>query len=285
MKYCDLHCHTTASDGSDTPAELVKLARDAGLAAIAVTDHDTLEGVKEAIAVGKELGIEVIPGVELSVQFHVGNMHMLGYLIDLDCKELQKVLARVQKARADRNPVILKRLQGLGLPVTMAELEAVAHGGQIGRPHIARLLTEKGYVKSVSQAFELYLKKGAPAYAPKSILTPEQAIGAIHRCGGVAVLAHPFSLGLSRPDDLDGVIADLVHKGLDGIECYYSEHSKEFTDTCLAIAKKYGLIVTGGSDYHGKAKPYIKLGRGKGGLRVPYSCVEAIKGRAGKVLT
>ncbi len=283
MKYCDLHCHTTASDGSDTPAELVRQAGAVGLSAIAVTDHDTLEGVGEAMTTGRELGIEVIPGVELSVKFHVGNMHILGYLVDPDCEELQKTLAGVQKARAERNPVILERLKGLGVPVTMAELEAVAQGGQIGRPHIARVLTEKGYVRSVSQAFELYLKKGAPAYAPKSILTPEQAIGVIHRCGGVAVLAHPFSLGLSRPDDLDEVIADLAQKGLDGMECHYSEHSKEFTDVCLAIARKYGLIVTGGSDYHGRAKPYIKLGRGKGGLRVPCSCVDAIKRRAGRV--
>ncbi len=278
MKTCDLHTHTTASDGSDSPAELIRLAIDAGLSAIAVTDHDTTQGLKEAKDEAEKRGFELIPGVELSVNFKKGNLHILGYFIDEDEEFFKSTLKRVQMARAERNPKILKKLNDLGILVTMEELEEISRGGQIGRPHIARVMVEKGYVKSVSDAFERYLKRGARAYAPKSILDPGEAIKVIKGAGGIPVLAHPFSLLAKDRDELFSIVESLKKEGLMGVECYYSEHDEAFTGVCLEIARALELIVTGGSDYHGKAKPYIKLGRGKGGLKVPYSCVEALRG-------
>lgn len=276
---CDLHTHTIASDGSDTPGELVKKAAFAQLASVAVTDHDTVDGIPEAMDAAKDLPVEVIPGIELSVVAPKGNMHVLGYYIDTGNSELLKVIKMVQNARAERNPKILSKLKGLGLHITEAELLDMAKGGQIGRPHIARALVNRGYVKSVSEAFEKYLKKGAAAYVPKSILSPQRAFDAIHKAQGVAVLAHPISLKFASPAELDGLVSQWIEEGLDGIECYYSEHSDEVTRLCLALVAKYDLVATGGSDYHGKAKPYIKLGVGKGSLCVPEKCVEELKRR------
>ncbi len=277
MKLCDLHTHTTASDGSDTPEELIVLAKKAGLSAISITDHDTTAGLPMGRQTAKREDMEFIPGVELSVSFPKGNMHLLGYFINEGSDALHEVLKRVQKARADRNPRIIERLQTLGIPITMQAIEEIALGGQIGRPHIARFLVERGYVKSVGQAFDKYLKKGGPAYAPKSILSPQEAIETVRKAQGVPVLAHPFSLMAKDKQELEQIVSGLKAQGLMGIECYYSEHDEGFTATCLEISKKYDLVATGGSDYHGKAKPYIKLGRGKGNLRIPYSCVEALK--------
>ncbi len=277
--FCDLHTHTIASDGSDSPSDLIKKAKEAGLRAVAITDHDTLAGLTEAKDACSKYEIELVPGIELSLLGPRGNMHLLGYYIDPDSKELQKVLDGVQKARAERNPKILNLLKGLGIDIKMSELEQMAKGGQIGRPHIARAMVEKGYVKNVSQAFDRYLKKDGPAYAPKSILEPKEAIEAIHKAGGVAVLAHPISLEPEPLTLLDGFIKTWTQYGLDGIECYYSEHSPDFTEYCLNLCRKFGLITTGGSDYHGKAKPYIKLGVGKGNLSIPYELVEGLKER------
>jgi hypothetical protein len=279
---CDLHTHTTASDGSDRPEELIRLAARAGLKAIAVTDHDTIRGLDEAMGAGVDAGIEVIPGLELSANSPHGDMHLLGYYMDTDSAFLKDVLGRVQAARARRNPLILERLAQMGRPLSLKELEEMSGGGQIGRPHIARAMVRHGYVGSVGEAFARFLKKGAPAYAPKSILAPHEAIDAVHRAGGLAVLAHPISLACETATQLDEMVGRMALEGLDGMECYYSEHSRDFTRTCLAIALKYGLVATGGSDYHGSAKPQIALGRGRGELCVPYSCVEALKARLKK---
>ena len=278
MKTCDLHVHSTASDGSDSPGELVRLAVDAGLSAIAITDHDTTQGLKEASCEAEKNSFELIPGVELSASFTKGNMHILGYFIDENEELFKSTLKRVQVARAERNPKILKKLKDLGITVTMDELWEISKGGQIGRPHIARVMVEKGYVKSVSDAFERYLKRGAKAYAPKSILGPNEAIKVIKGAGGIPVLAHPFSLLARDREELFAIVESLKKEGLMGVECYYSEHDDAFTGVCLEIVRALDLIVTGGSDYHGKAKPYIRLGSGKGGLKVPYTCVEALRG-------
>ncbi len=277
-KCCDLHTHTIASDGSDSPTELVKKAAFSQLAAVAITDHDTVEGIPEALEASRNYPVEVVPGIELSVIAPKGNMHVLGYFIDIKSRDLLNVIEMVQNARAERNPKILKKLDELGLHISEAELEEMAQGGQIGRPHIARALVNHGYVKSVSDAFEKYLKKGAAAYVPKSILTPQRAFQAIHQARGVAVLAHPISLKCPS-SELDDLVSRWIEQGLDGIECYYSEHSDEMTRLCLNLADKYDLVATGGSDYHGKAKPYIKLGVGKGNLCVPEKCVHALKNR------
>lgn len=277
QQWCDLHCHTTCSDGSDTPEQLVVLAKEAGLAAVAVTDHDTVDGLERAESAAQAAGIEMVPGVELSVLHPHGNMHLLGYYVDPGCADFKRVIAKVQDARSARNPKIVEKLRGLGMDVSMEELEEMAGGGQIGRPHIARALVAKGYVKSVYEAFDRYLKKDGPAYVPKSILSPADAIGAVTGCGGVAVLAHPFSLGHRTREELEGWIAEWKEMGLQGVECYYSEHDQDFTSFLLSLCRRLGLAATGGSDYHGRAKPHIALGRGRGNLKVPYSCVEAIK--------
>ena len=279
METCDLHAHTTASDGSDTPIELINRAIEAGLSAIAITDHDTVSGILEVTGPICPSGIEVIPGVEFSVIAPRGNMHILGYFIDTGNPTLIDTLKVVQEARANRNPRMVERLNSLGINITMEILEDMARGGQVGRPHFARALVEMGVVRTVQEAFDKYLKRGAAAYVPKSVLRPEDAIKAIHKAGGVSVLAHPFSLKCDHREELLGIIDRLIEHGLDGMECYYSEHSKKFTEDLITISRSRGLCVTGGTDYHGQAKPYIKLGVGKGGLKIPYSCVEELKER------
>lgn len=275
---CDLHTHTTASDGSCSPHDLVKMAHHAGLKAIAVTDHDTIQGIDEAVEAGRHYAVEVISGIELSVLYRQGDMHMLGYYI-YKSPLLDEILNEVQQARASRNPKILEKLAQLGCMIEMAELEQLSQGGQIGRPHIAQAMVNHGFVPDTRTAFALYLKKGGPAYAPKSVLSPQRAIDAIHSAGGLAVLAHPFSLNCNTQKELEEIVEELKAVGLDGMECYYSEHTPSFTDMCLKIANKYDLVATGGSDFHGRPKPNIQLGKGKGGLCVPYGCVTALKER------
>ncbi len=276
---CDLHTHSAASDGSDTPAEVAAMACGAGLAAFSLTDHDTVAGLSEASRAAEAEGIEFIGGIEFSVKASMGNMHILGYMIDAGCQEFQATLDMVQAARAARTPRLLKKLRELGLPVEEEELFSISRGGQLGRPHFARIMVEKGYVKDVSQAFSRYLRRGAPAYVPKSILSPEDAIRAIQAAGGLAVLAHPFSLMCRSRKELRGVLLGLCESGLDGMECYYSEHTPAFTRQCLDMCREFNIVATGGSDYHGRAKPYIKIGRGKGDLQVPYQCVKDLKAR------
>lgn len=274
----DLHTHSTASDGTYSPAELVRLAKEVGLSALALTDHDTVEGLKEALAEARELGMTFVPGVEISVKFEgPGHCHILGYFVDPDSSVLTETLDLLQKARGERNRKMVARLQALGVDITLEELEELAEG-EIGRPHFATLLVKKGVVKSVEEAFERYLRKGAPAYVPKARLTAEEAFSAIKSAGGLVVLAHPIHLRLS-PEDLDRYVAELKTLGLDGIEAYYTEHSREFTALCLEMAGRYDLVPTGGSDFHGHNKPDIKLGRGFGNLRVPDECYERLRRR------
>lgn len=275
---CDLHTHTTASDGSYSPHDLIEMASLAGLKAIAVTDHDTMQGIQEAVNAGKEYNIEVISGIELSVLYRQGDMHMLGYYLSAS-PLLSSVLQEVQEARAGRNPIILEKLANLGCTIEMDELQRLAQGGQIGRPHIAQAMVNHGFVSDTRSAFAMYLKKGGPAYAPKSVLSPERAIEAIHSAGGLAVLAHPFSLHCNHEAELREIVSELKALGLDGMECYYSEHDASFTEMCLGVANRYDLAATGGSDFHGRPKPNIRLGKGKGTLCVPYECVNALKKR------
>lgn len=238
-----------------------------------------MAGIPEAFEASENRGIELLTGVELSIQISQGTLHILGYLFDPSSPILNEVLKEVQSARANRNPLILERLKDLNCPISQNELEKIGQGGQIGRPHIARAMVNRGYVKSIEEAFAHYLKKGAPAYVPKSILSSEKAITAIHQARGLAVLAHPMSLEFGTPSHLDELVAKWTEQGLDGIECYYSMHSRELINLSLSLCKKYDLVPTGGSDYHGKAKPKIMVGIGRGELKVPYSCVERLKER------
>jgi predicted metal-dependent phosphoesterase TrpH len=274
----DLHTHTTHSDGSDTPEELVGKAARAGAVALAITDHDTGSGLAEGKRAAREFGIEFIDGIEISAEYSPGTMHLLGYCID--SAAIESDLVELKHARDQRNPQIAARLQELGMDIPYEEVQALAGGEMVGRPHFARLMIQKGYVGSIQDAFNGFLAKGAPAYVEKRRLSPENAIDLIHRAGGVAVLAHPYQLKLPSLDAVDDLAAELAGLGLDGIEAVYSRHSQEERSAYSEIARRHELLITGGSDYHGTYKPDLSLVAGKGDLDVPYHLLEEIKARA-----
>jgi predicted metal-dependent phosphoesterase TrpH len=278
MNRIDLHTHSSYSDGSLSPRQLVQLAKKRGLRAIALTDHDTVAGVEEALEAGKELGVEVVPGVEISAQYPPGTMHILGYYIRASHRELQGALKKLQQARAARNPKIIERLQGLGLKITTTEVLDLS-GGQVGRPHIARALVNRGYVSSIDEAFSRYLKKGAIAYVEKFRFPPEEAIAIIRRAGGIAVLAHPFTLGMAQPDELSQLVHGLAEKGLEGIEVFYPGHTEEMAVIYEDVAKRLGLVCTGGSDFHGNFRDHSYLGNTTLGKGLDYGMLESLRER------
>ena len=273
----DLHTHTTASDGLFTPTELVRLAAEKKLEAIAITDHDTTDGLTEALAAGALYGVEVVPGIEISAEFPGGTLHILGYYIDPANKQFSTKLVQLQQARAERNPQIIKKLQERGMNIEMEDVVAEAGGGQIGRPHFAQALLKKGYVRTVQEAFDRFLAKGAAAYCEKFRFHPRDAIACIAAAGGIAVLGHPSSLNCTDTVTLETTVRSMVDMGIRGIEAYYSDHSAVQTRHYIALAKKYQLFITGGSDFHGPAVKGISLGTGRGNLNVPYQCLAAIK--------
>lgn len=276
MKLIDLHTHSTASDGSLRPAELIRYALEKGAAAIALTDHDTISGLAEAIRTAAETGFELVPGLEISADHPGGAMHILGYFIDPQDAELHRELVRLQQARRERNPKIIAKLREMGVPVTEEQVRALAEG-QIGRPHIAQAVLQTGAVKTLDEAFRKYLTKGAPAYVEKYRFSPERAIACIDRAGGVAVLAHPFTLKAGSPEELRRVVSELREMGLRGMECIYSEHTAEQTGRYLALAEELDLAVTGGSDFHGRNKENVDLLSGYGTLRIPYALLRKLK--------
>ncbi len=273
--YIDLHTHSTASDGSMTPAELVRYAFEKGLGVVALTDHDTVSGVEQAVEEGNKLGIEVIPGVEISVSFEP-EMHLLGYFFNGNYNSILKTLEELRERREQRNPRIVSKLKELGFDITLSEVNSQAAGGNVGRPHIARVMMGKGYVASIEEAFDKYLDSGRPAYFKKDKLTPAEGISEIARAGGVPVLAHPIYLNMSV-DRLDILLGQLSGMGLKGIEAYYTENTAEQTLELLQLAQKHKLLVTGGSDFHGSFKPNIEIGSGRGLLKVPYSLLFGLK--------
>jgi 3',5'-nucleoside bisphosphate phosphatase len=275
-KLIDLHTHSTASDGSLSPDDLVIYAKRKGAAAISLTDHDTIEGLGRALAAGKEEGLEVIPGLEISAQFSGGSMHILGYYVDPSDPKLNRELHRLQQARRERNPTIIKKLQSLGFPISYDQVQAIAKG-QIGRPHIAQILFRMGAVSSIEEAFQKYLTKGAPAYEEKFRFSPQEAISMIIRAGGIPVLAHPFTLNYSSLRDLKGIVEKLKNDGLKGIEVIYSEHTSDQTKDYFSLVRELELIFTGGSDFHGDLKKNVDLLVGKGNLKIPYKIVEMLK--------
>lgn len=277
MNYVDLHTHSTASDGSYAPAEVVRLAKEGGLKALALTDHDTIDGLPEAIAAGKALGVEVIPGIEISARFPGGSMHILGYCIDYHNGLLDERLSVLKKARADRNPQIIAKLNALGLKITMDQVARISGGGQIGRPHIARALLEAGYVHDIQEAFDRYLRNGAPGHVHKFRFPQEEAIAMIREARGIPVLAHPFTLDLGSAFALRNLLQDLKAMGLAGIEVYYAEHTPEQEALYLKLARELGLLITGGSDFHGQNKPEVALGTIPGQAKLTYHLVDALK--------
>ncbi len=279
--YCDLHMHSTHSDGTDAPRRLVEIAAEQGLGIIAVTDHDTTTAVEEAQAAGRELGVRVLSGVEISVEHHGRTVHLLGYCFDSGAGRLESALAALLEGRNKRNRLIIKKLNDLGVPVTYEEVEREAGGKVVGRPHFAAALLKSGAVQSLQEAFDQYLATGGRAFVDRLAFSLKDAVGMVREAGGVAVLAHPKQVRLGPDENLETLVKNLAETGLGGIECYYNNHTPEETATFLKYAEKYGLTATGGSDYHGANKPDISLGTGRGDLRVPIACAEELARRAG----
>lgn len=272
----DLHAHTTASDGTMSPNDLVILAKKHGIEAIAITDHDTVEGIPEALAAGEREGIEVIPGFELSVEHNPGSMHILGLLIDHENEQLNESLREIQASRATRNPKIIEKLNEFGLNVSMEEVEKISGGGQLGRPHIAAALIKKRYVRTVQEAFDKYLKKGASAYFERQRLTRGETVDMIHGAGGLVIIAHPGTLGVNG-QQLDSLLQELKDVGFDGIEVFYNNHSQVEEDRLMQAADKFGFLISGGTDFHGENKPAIKIGIGYGNMAIPYEVLQEMK--------
>jgi predicted metal-dependent phosphoesterase TrpH len=272
----DLHIHSTASDGSLTPADIIGHAQKINLAAIAITDHDSVDGSKEALQIGIPPSLHFLTGVEISAAHPPffpgsGSFHILGYAIHLDNRDLNQALSKLQDARKNRNPEILKRLNKLGFRISLEEVNQEVGEGQLGRPHIAYAMLKKGFVASVDEAFDKYLGTEGLAYVDKDRIECEQAIDIIRAAGGVAVLAHPALLNIENEQQLDVLIQDLIKIGLAGIEVYYPEHSPQQIRQYTQLAAKYDLLMTGGTDFHGSIMPEIKMGSGTGDLFVPYN--------------
>ncbi len=252
----DLHCHTTASDGLLSPTELVQLAARLGLKGIGITDHDTIQGWKEAEEAGAKYQIRILKGVELNTYWKGKEVHILGYEVDRSSNYLTDQLRDLREAREKRMVEILDRLKDLGINIAVNEVQQFAQGESVGRPHIAQALIERGYVRNIREGFDRYLRMGAPAYVPRNNLTPEEGILLIREAHGVAVLAHP---GVQR---LEEGIPVWAKAGLQGIEVLHSQHTPDDEVRYLEIAQEYRLLTTGGSDFHGEAsKPGANLGR------------------------
>ncbi len=259
MSRIDLHAHSTVSDGSFSPEEVVHMATEAGLDGFALTDHDNIGGVPTAIDAGKREGILVIPGVEISAEYPQGTCHILGYFFDPEDAVFREKLEYLQQARAERNPKIAKKLQALGIDITYDEVQAIAGSEQVGRPHFARILMDKGVVKDFNEAFDRFLGKDKAAYVDKFRYRPEEAFQMIQEAGGVVVLAHPYTLNCSDAE-LTSLLKEWVPKGLRGMEVFYPDHTDEMIDRYSRIADTFGLIKTGGSDFHGNNKEGSVLG-------------------------
>lgn len=273
----DLHTHSTASDGTDSPRELVRKAAEMGLEAMALTDHDTVQGLDEALEAGREFGVEVIPGCELSAESFEGAgwLHIVGLWIPQDPKPLNDAFEWVIEGRRTRNHEIVEKLRKLGINTTYERIAARA-GGTIGRPHFAQELLSLGVVNNIQHAFNEYLGDKGKAYVPKRKLTPQKALGLLKEIGATAILAHPFILGVTMKR-VEEIVRELMDLGLDGIEVHYTEHDDLATRNFAELADKLGLLVSGGSDYHGTVKPRVKLGTGKDNLNIPYEILQAMK--------
>jgi 3',5'-nucleoside bisphosphate phosphatase len=276
----DLHAHTTASDGSLTPTELVALARETGLSALGVTDHDTVGGLPEAVDAARAAGLELVPGVELSVDYPHGQFHLLGYFVDFTSRTLLDRLQYLQDYRFRRNEKMVELMQQHGLPITLEDIAREAGGKVIGRPHMALALMRKGVVSSTQEAFDQYLADGKPCHLPKVKLLPADAIALLHSAGAVTVLAHPKYLRVEDPDALRTELASFKEQGLDGIEVYYSQHSEAETALYMEIARELRFVISGGSDFHGRSKPTVKLGVVYQGDGVPDQVLEALRAKA-----
>ncbi len=280
----DLHIHSTASDGTLSPVEILRLAETLGLGAISITDHDTLKGSKELIESAGASHVHVISGIEISTipppsYVVAGSFHILGYGIRLNDPVLNHTLETLQQARENRNPLIISRLNEMGLDISIEEVIQASGEAQIGRPHIAQLMIQKGFVRSIDEAFDVYLGLNKPAYVDKYKLGCQKAIEMIAGAGGTPVLAHPILLGIPDKSRMESLVATLQEMGLQGVEVYYPDHSSENVEFYSKLARSYNLAITGGTDFHGAINPDIQLGYGKGDFFVPYSVYDFLLNR------
>lgn len=272
----DLHIHSTFSDGTKSPEEIILMAKEKGLKAIALSDHDTISGLKSAKYFGNIHSIEVINALEFSADFNGKEIHLLGYFINIENKELLNSIKQLEVTRNIRNAQLIEKLQALNINITMEYLKTLSVSSIITKAHFGRALVNKGYAKSIKEAFFLYLGENKPAFVKKSLIDYKDAINLISNAGGICVLAHPYIYGYSEKD-LENNIKKLKDNGLKGIECYYSSHNKKQTNNLLNICQKYNLKITAGSDYHGDNRPEVSLGEIFLGEKINYKILEDLK--------
>lgn len=277
MNYIDLHCHTTASDGLLSPTQLVESAAEVGLHTIAVTDHDSTEGLAEALVAGQRLGVEIVPGVELSCDVPAGELHMLGYYLNYEAPRFQAELLRLREGREGRAEGMAQRLTDLGYPVSFRRIQELAGDGAIGRPHVAQALIEAGHVRTKAEAFDRFIGRTGPAYVERAKLSPVEACQVIRSVGGLPVFAHPLIVLMSgralEPLPVDKSLPELVEAGLAGLEVYYPYYTPVHIDRLLALSRRYNLLTTGGSDFHGAGSAGAPLGS----IFVPRKCLTALQ--------
>lgn len=276
MKIVDLHAHTTASDGSYTPTELVRYAKKKGLSAIAITDHDTVAGVEEASIEGRKLGIRVIPGAELSTRMDDCDVHMTSLFINCKNKQLIKRLDDMAASRQERNYKMVDKLHEAGFQIDRRDLDALEEGKILARGHIAQILIARGYATELKEALRKYLSKGTPGYVQKEVLSPEECIQLVHDAGGLIFVAHLHQIDPQDPEHCRDVARRLIRMGADGLETQYCEFDDEWRQATEQIAQECGCLRSGGSDFHGTMKKGLDLACGYGDLQVPYTFLEAM---------
>ena len=276
MRSVDLHVHSNKSDGTLSPTELVRLAAKINLSAFALTDHDTTAGIKEAVDAGKEYGVEVIPGIEISTFYKDKEIHIVGLCLDYTNRNFLKAIGDEKERRDERNLLMAEKFCENGFPVTMDEMYEMFPDSIITRAHFASFLTKKGYVKDNNEAFDKYLGDGKPLYVPKDKKSPSEAIEIIKSAGGASILAHPLLYHLTG-GELNNLCKELAQAGLTGIESMYSTYKGFDELTVRKLAREYGLLESGGSDFHGAQKPHIRLGDGMGNLMISYDYLRQIK--------
>jgi len=276
----DLHVHSTASDGSLPPAAIVHTAVEAGLQAVALTDHDTLAGLPEFMEAGRTAPLETVPGIEIACRWYTINLHIVGLYVQSRSAVLERLAARIREARDRRNLEMIERLHDLGLSITLDAVREQAGGESIGRPHMARALVAAGYCSEVREAFERWLGRGRPAYVRRRLPPPAEVIRAIHAAGGAAIWAHPAATRPGGPSRIRQVLRRLVPLGLDGIEVLYPDHTPRQISALHRLTTEFGLLPSGGSDFHGANIPELELGRGRGDLCVPDDWLPPLRSRA-----
>ena len=276
--FIDFHIHSTASDGTKTPSEILSIASGKNLGAIALTDHDTISGIPEFLSESARFpAIKAVPGVEISLKHYDYSIHVLGLFIDHKSEILNDFLCEIRKNRSKRNEMIVMKLKKHGFDISLEEVNAEAGGESAGRPHFASILIRKGYFSEPQEAFDKCLKRGRPGYCDRELPMPSAAVDVIHKAGGIVIWAHPMSHVDADRRTLLKILKFLVDKGIDGIEAYYLSFTPEQNQYLLSLAVKYGLAVSGGSDFHGDNMKGIDMGTGSGTLAVPYSVYEKLE--------